>query len=162
MNRKPLICTGHSRPVVEVSFTPLLEGDVSYLLSCSKDGNILLRNGQTGDWVGTFKGHKGAIYTARSNEPFDRIISGSADFTANVWDTQTGQVIHQFYHGHVVRGLSWGNQNGCFATAGQNGVLKLWDEKCEKPIAEWKDEPFKSVFWKDELLTLLTVEGKIK
>ncbi len=52
----PLTCSGHTRPVVHLSFSPMLEDEGQYfLISSCKDGNPMLRN-WLGDWVGTFIG----------------------------------------------------------------------------------------------------------
>ena len=85
----PLTCSGHTRPVVDLCFsdnTPgtgyllfslkLLEDfqkptkDGYFLISACKDGNPMLRQGETGDWVGTFIGHKGAVWAAKLNKRY--------------------------------------------------------------------------------------------
>lgn len=94
--------------------------DGCFLISASKDGSPQLRNGETGDWIGTFHGHKGAVWSAVLNDTAYIAATGSADFTARIWNAVTGAELYSFPHKHIVRtvAFSTGQQECKLATGG--------------------------------------------
>ncbi|KAL6243230.1 hypothetical protein RBB50_009781 [Rhinocladiella similis] len=125
----PLTCHGHSRPVTHLSFSSIVDDDQYYLISACKDNNPMLRDGITGDWIGTFIGHKGAVWSSRLSSDARLAATGSADFTARIWDPQTGECLNILEHNHIVRSVAFPIQNKpqCVATGGQDKRLKIFD-----------------------------------
>jgi serine-threonine kinase receptor-associated protein len=77
----PLSCPGHTRPVVHLKYSEVTPKG-SFIISACKDGKPMLRKGETGDWVGTFDGHKGAVWGATITKDASIAATGAADFTA--------------------------------------------------------------------------------
>ncbi|KAK2801985.1 hypothetical protein FQN50_007543 [Emmonsiellopsis sp. PD_5] len=125
----PLTCHGHSRPVTHLSFSSMVEDDQYYLISACKDNNPMLRDGVTGDWIGTFMGHKGAVWQARLSSDATIAATAAADFSAKVWDTHTGECLHTLQHAHIVRAVAFPMQNNpqVLATGGMEKKLRIFD-----------------------------------
>ncbi|KAI3844818.1 hypothetical protein MKX03_004539 [Papaver bracteatum] len=122
----PLVCHGHSRPVVDLFYSPVTP-DGFFLISASKDSSPMLRNGETGDWIGTFEGHKGAVWSCCLDTNALRAASGSADFTARIWDALTGDELHSFEHKHIVRACAFSENTHRLLTGGIEKVLRIFD-----------------------------------
>ncbi|KAL1878926.1 hypothetical protein Plec18167_004221 [Paecilomyces lecythidis] len=125
----PLTCHGHSRPVPHISFSSIVEDDQYYLISACKDNNPMLRDGITGDWIGTFMGHKGAVWQARLSADATIAATAAADFSAKVWDTHTGECLHTLQHSHIVRAVAFPIQLNpqVVATGGAEKKLRIFD-----------------------------------
>lgn len=132
----PLTCHGHSRPVTHLNFSSVVDGDQYYLISACKDNNPMLRDGITGDWIGTFLGHKGAAWSSRLSSDATLAASGSADFTAKIWDPQTGECLHTLQHDHIVKAVAFPIQNKpeVVATGGFEKKLRIFD--LSRPVSE--------------------------
>ncbi|KAK0664498.1 WD40-repeat-containing domain protein [Cercophora samala] len=138
----PLTCHGHSRPVPHISFSPLENQDIYYMISACKDGNPMLRDGQTGDWIGTFLGHKGAVWQGRLSPDATTAATASADFTAKVWDTHTGELLYVLQHDHIVRAVAYPfEQSRMLATGGFEKKLRIFDLQEQPPTSEGTASP---------------------
>ncbi|KAG6335870.1 hypothetical protein ID866_3207 [Astraeus odoratus] len=122
----PLVAAGHTRPVTHLSFSPIQDDGTYLLVSSCKDGNPMLRE-WTGDWIGTFLGHKGAVWSTKLSLDAARAVSGSADFTAKVWDTYSGKPLHSFPHNHIVRTVAISPTSSHILTGGQEKKVRLFD-----------------------------------
>jgi serine-threonine kinase receptor-associated protein len=141
----PIVCPGHTRPLAELQFLTIDEPNEkdtaatstkrTFLISACHDKMPMIRDASTGDWIGTFSGHKGAVWSCRLDPLALLAGTASGDFSVQVWDAITGQSLYSFPHKHVVKTLDWSLDSKRLATGGHEGVLRVYD------ITQPKKEP---------------------
>jgi serine-threonine kinase receptor-associated protein len=119
-------CFGHTRPLTELNFIED-SGDKVLLISSAHDKHPQIRHGESGDWIGSFHGHKGAVWSAKVDK-LTRTLAATAsgDFSAKLWCLTTGKELHDFKHKHVVKSIDFSVNSEMFATGSQNGDLRVY------------------------------------
>lgn len=144
----PLVCSGHTRPVPDLSYSPVTE-DGFFIISACLDGKPMIRNGENGDWIGTFVGHKGAVWSAKLDPTASVALTGSADYTAKLWNAATGDELRTFNHKRIVKSVDISKDARRAATGGQEKLVQVWDTElgeCSGTFAGHQDT-IKQVLW---------------
>jgi len=154
----PLICSGHSRPVPELSYSKVTPDGV-FIVSACLDGKAMLRNGETGDWIGTFVGHKGAVWSASLNSTATDAATASADYTAKIWSAISGEELQTFNHGKIVKCVQFSPDDKNLLTGCQDKLLRIFD--LNKPEAEplkieGHTQSLKTAVWSNDGNTIIS------
>ncbi|KAL7437083.1 hypothetical protein ACHAXH_008787 [Discostella pseudostelligera] len=146
----PIVCPGHTRPLAELQFCTFVEAaDDAPALTAEADGGHsssqkqqrsrtllasachdklpMLRDATSGDWIGTFAGHKGAVWSTRFDPTASLVTTASGDFTVKIWDAITGNELYNFVHDHVVKTVDWSLNSQYLATGGHEGIVRIFD-----------------------------------
>ncbi|KAL3641119.1 Eukaryotic translation initiation factor 3 subunit I [Castilleja foliolosa] len=89
---RPILMKGHERPLTFLKYNR--EGDL--LFSCAKDHNPTLWFADNGERLGTYRGHNGAVWSCDISRDSSRLITGSADQSAKLWDVKSGTPLFTF------------------------------------------------------------------
>ncbi|KAL3830363.1 hypothetical protein ACJIZ3_019165 [Penstemon smallii] len=89
---RPILMKGHERPLTFLKYNR--DGDL--LFSCAKDHNPTVWFADNGERLGTYRGHNGAVWSCDISRDSTRLITGSADQTAKLWDVRSGTPLFTF------------------------------------------------------------------
>jgi len=98
------------------------------LASSAHDKMPQIRDGNTGDWTGSFHGHKGAVWSVKIDEATRTLVgTASGDFSAKLWCLTSGKEIFELKHKHVVKCCDFARDSSKFATSSQDGLINIYD-----------------------------------
>ncbi|KAL3313709.1 hypothetical protein Ciccas_007686 [Cichlidogyrus casuarinus] len=118
----------------------------------------MLRDAYTGDWIGTFHGHKGCVWCCRFNKDASVMATGSADFSANIWNVDSGSVVAVLPHSHIVIALDFGytTDSSLLITADGKNQINFFDLNMPEKAVYTKNLEIGSI----QRLEILTHERK--
>jgi WD40 repeat protein len=116
--------TGHSAPVRKVSFN----SDASRLATASEDGTAVVWDTVTGKPLLSLVGHKHEVLDLDFSPDGSRLATaGGRDRTARVWNAEA--------NGGGVYAAAFSLDNKSLATAGSDGIIRVWDVESRELVA---------------------------
>lgn len=130
-----VLLSGHKGPVYSAKFAP---GNRA-IASAGHDRQILLWHlptdaNETQPNYGVLSGHKNAV-TSLLWQLESLLFSVSADSTVSFWDAQTGQRLRKATGHQLAINDSAASQNGTCVSVGDDGSVRVWDERAKTAVA---------------------------
>ena len=95
-----------------------------------KNGEVRVYAGITGKLTATLKGHEGAVTAIGFSADGTRIVTGSADKTARIWNVEKGKEVAALKeHTDAVTAVAFGPDGDAIATGSADKTVKLWKLK---------------------------------
>ena len=88
-----------------------------------------------------------------------RAASGSADFSAKIWDALAGDELRCFVHKHIVRACAFSESTSLLLTGGHDKILRIFDlNRPDAPPKEVDNSPgsIRTVAWLHSDQTILS------
>jgi WD40 repeat protein/serine/threonine protein kinase len=110
----------------------------------------------------TLVGHRAAVTTLSWSPDGKRLVTGSTDGTAKIWDAATGRELCTL-QGHTgpVGSVSWSPDGKRLATASDDTLMKVWDATGGQELLTFKSDTkwMTSVSWSPDGQRLATGSG---
>ncbi|CAI5726539.1 unnamed protein product [Peronospora destructor] len=120
---RPIILKGHSRSLTMIKYNR--DGDL--LFSCAKDHTPNLWYSDTGERVGTYVGHAGAVWACDVSYHSEKLLTAAADASVKLWDVQTGDELFSFPHTGPARSVNF--------STGDKQFVSVADKFSDRPAA---------------------------
>lgn len=104
-------------------FTP----DGRRLISTTSGGQVAVWSMPEGKLLGKPVEIGAMIQPAEISDDGKIFATGSTDGFVRIWDTQSGQVVHQVKHGSEINSLAFSPDGLHLASAGEDRVVRIWD-----------------------------------
>lgn len=168
----PIVCPGHTRPLAELQYVDVNEDRRTFLLSACHDRMPMMRDAVTGDWIGTWAGHKGAVWSCQVDATGSLAATASGDFSVRVWDAITGQSLVELPHKHIVKTCVFSPNSKRLATGGKESLVRVYDlpyllmpkdggnaSAKEAPIQIKQESPITKLAWLSDTLLLVACQN---
>lgn len=109
---RPILLKGHERSITHITYNR--DGDL--LFSCSKANFPCLWYSTTGERIGTYNGHNGAVWGCDVDYDSRFLVTASADMSSKLWDVETGKELHHINYKSPARWVD-------FAEGGQQYII---------------------------------------
>ena len=141
---RPILLQGHTRPLTQIKYNP--EGDL--LFTAGKDKSCNVWFSANGERLGTYDGHNGVVWSVDPSFDSKQLLTGSGDYSAILWDLETGKVLHQIDCGQPVKsvGFSYSAKEFFLATdirQDRENKILLYDSRDRDQIV--KNKPWQTI-----------------
>ena len=109
--------------------------------------------------IGTFSGHKGAVWSAKLNKDATKAVTGSADFSVKLWNAVTGKVMRTYDHKHIVKTVDFDPSGSRVLSGGMEKMLRVFDINKDSASLELKRESaVRKALWQDDSNILMATD----
>lgn len=100
---RPICLHSHTRPLTQLKFNR--EGDL--LFSSGKDNSPMVWRTSTGEKLGSYDAHNGAVWCIDVTGDSSTVATGGADTICKIWDAKTGALKHNITTDTSVRSVNF-------------------------------------------------------
>eukprot|EP01083_Nonionella_stella_P270156 914595_1 len=98
-----IVLAGHERKMTKVSFNR----DDDLVFTSAADNIICVWDSETGERLGTYDGHTGAVFDFDIDYQSKYLLSGSGDSSVRLWEINTGKTLQIFKTPVRITSVQW-------------------------------------------------------